>query len=293
MWPVTTRIALATCEQLPDLDPDDQPLVNLFRKIGIEAMPAVWSDSSIDWTLFDQIIIRNTWDYTNRLGEFLAWAKSNKSRIRNSFETIRWNCDKIYLKDLASAGFPVVDTQFVSGRDSGWDPPSTADFVVKPTVSAGSQDTMRFPAGSPDSKRNAQDLINQIVSEGKTVMVQPYLAAVDEVGETAQLFIGGDYSHAVRKGPLLAPNVLAEKERGLFLKEDISPRDPSQAQRELADAVIAYVARSFGTPLYARVDLLDDPSGRPVILELELVEPSMFFVTALDSAERLTTLFTE
>ena len=293
MWPVTTRIALATCEQLPDLDPDDQPLVNLFRKIGIEAMPAVWSDSSIDWALFDHIIIRNTWDYTNRLGEFLTWAKSNNSRIRNSFETIRWNCDKIYLKDLASAGFPVVDTQFVSSAYSDWEPPSTADFVVKPTVSAGSQDTMRFPAGSPDSKRNAQDLINQIVSEGKTVMVQPYLAAVDEVGETAQLFIGGDYSHAVRKGPLLAPNVLAEKEHGLFLKEDISPRDPSQAQRQLADAVIAYVARSFGTPLYARVDLLDDPSGRPVILELELVEPSMFFVTALDSAERLTTLFTE
>ena len=69
---MTTRIALATCEQLPDLDPDDQPLVNLFRKIGIEAMPAVWSDSSIDWALFDQIIIRNTWDYTNRLGEFLS-----------------------------------------------------------------------------------------------------------------------------------------------------------------------------------------------------------------------------
>jgi hypothetical protein len=152
---------------------------------------------------------------------------------------------------------------------------------------------MRFPADRPGSKRNAQDLINRIVSHGKTAMVQPYLAAVDEVGETAQLFIGGDYSHAVRKGPLLAPNVLAEKEHGLFLKEDISPRDPSQAQRELADAVIAYVARSFGTPLYARVDLLDNPDGRPVILELELVEPSMFFVTALDSAERLTTLFTE
>ena len=256
-------------------------------------MPAVWSDSSIDWALFDHIIIRNTWDYTNRLGEFLTWVKSNDSRIRNSFETIRWNCDKIYLKDLASAGFPVVDTQFVSSAYSDWEPPSTADFVVKPTVSAGSQDTMRFPAGSPDSKRNAQDLINQIVSEGKTVMVQPYLAAVDEVGETAQLFIGGDYSHAVRKGPLLAPNVLADKEHGLFLKEDISPRDPSLAQRELADAVIEYVDRNFGTPLYARVDLLDDPSGRPVILELELVEPSMFFVTALDSAERLTTLFTE
>ena len=292
MWPVSTRIALATCEQLPDLDPDDQPLVNLFRKIGIEATPAIWSDSSIDWAQFDQIIIRNTWDYTSRLQEFLSWVKSNESRIRNSFETIQWNSNKIYLRDLASAGFPIVDTQFVSGSDSAWDLPGASDFVVKPTVSAGSQDTMRFPTSDPNSKRNAQDLIDRIISQGKTAMVQPYLAAVDELGETAQLFIGGEYSHAIRKGPLLAPNVLADKEHGLFLREDISPRDPSQAQRELADAVIAYVDKSFGVPLYARVDLLDDPHGKPVILELELVEPSMFFVTAPDSAERLTTLFT-
>ena len=293
MWQVPTRIALATCEQLPDLDPDDQPLVNLFRKIGIEATPAVWSDSSIDWTLFDQIIIRNTWDYTNRLQEFLSWAKSNESRIRNSFETIQWNSNKIYLKELASVGFPIVDTQFVSGSYSAWDLPSASDFVVKPTVSAGSQDTMRFPASGPDSKRNAQNLINRIVSQGKTAMVQPYLAAVDDLGETAQLFIGGEFSHAVRKGPLLVPNVLADKEHGLFLKEDISPRDPSQAQRELADAVISHVSKNFGVPLYGRVDLLDDPRGKPVILELELVEPSMFFVTAPKSAERLTTLFIE
>ena len=152
---------------------------------------------------------------------------------------------------------------------------------------------MRFPASGPDSEHNAQNLINRIVSQGKTAMVQPYLAAVDDLGETAQLFIGGEFSHAVRKGPLLVPNVLADKEHGLFLKEDISPRDPSQAQRELADAVISHVSKNFGVPLYGRVDLLDDPRGKPVILELELVEPSMFFVTAPKSAERLTTLFIE
>ena len=87
--------------------------------------------------------------------------------------------------------------------------------------------------------------------------------------------------------------MLADKEHGLFLKEDISPQDPSQAQRELTDAVISHTSKNFGVPLYGRVDLLDDPRGKPVILELELVEPSMFFVTAPKSAERLTTLFIE
>lgn len=286
------RIALATCEELPDLDPDDQPLVELFHKAGIEATPAIWSDPTINWSDFDHIIIRNTWDYTNRLEEFLAWVKAQESRIKNSFEIISWNCNKLYLNDLATAGFPVVDTQFVSGPQGTWNPPSDGDFVVKPTVSCGSQDTMRFPVSDPASLCNAQDLIGRIVSQGKTAMVQPYLAAIDEVGETAQLFIDGEYSHAIRKGPLLAPNMEAHKEHGLFIKEDISPREPKDEQRRLAEAVMHYVTQRFGKPLYARVDLLDDSEGTPVVLELELVEPSMFFGTAPGSTERFVKLFT-
>jgi glutathione synthase/RimK-type ligase-like ATP-grasp enzyme len=290
---VSPRIALATCEELPDLDPDDQPLVGLFHEIGIEATPAIWSDPTINWADFDHIIVRNTWDYTNRCEEFLAWAKMYESRIRNSYETILWNSNKIYLKDLAGAGFPIVETQFVSDPFGDWEPPILGDFVVKPTVSAGSQDTMRMKSGDPDSQCMAQDLIGRIVSQGKTAMVQPYLKAVDEIGETALLFIGGEYSHAIRKGPLLVPNVEGAKEHGLFLKEDISPRKPNPEQQELATAVMDYISERFGVPLYARVDLLDDQEGKPVILEIELVEPSMFFATAPPSAIRLTQQFTE
>jgi glutathione synthase/RimK-type ligase-like ATP-grasp enzyme len=285
--PVSPRIALATCEELPDLDPDDQPLVGLFHKMGIEATPAIWSDPIINWAAFDHIIVRNTWDYTNRLEEFLAWAKMHESRIHNSYEILVWNSNKIYLKDLSDAGFPIVDTQFVTDPLSDWEVPPLGDFVVKPTVSAGSQDTMRFRTSDLDSHDRAQDLMTRIISRGKTAMVQPYLVTVDEIGETAQLFIGGEYSHAIRKGPLLVPNVEGIKEHGLFLKEDISPRDPRPEQRELAAAVIDHISQRFGVPLYARVDLLDDSEDKPVILEIELVEPSMFFATAPESAARL------
>jgi glutathione synthase/RimK-type ligase-like ATP-grasp enzyme len=291
--PVSPQIALATCEELPDLDPDDQPLVGFFQEIGIEATPAIWSDPTINWAAFDHIIVRNTWDYTNRLEEFLAWAKVHESRIHNSYEILVWNSNKIYLKDLSGAGFPIVDTQFVTDPLSNWELPPLGDFVVKPTVSAGSQDTMRFRTSDVDSHDRAQELMTRIISQGKTAMVQPYLAAVDEIGETAQLFIGGEYSHAIRKGPLLVPNVEGIKEHGLFLKEDISPRDPRPEQRELAAAVMDYVSQRFGVPLYARVDLLEDSEGKPVILELELVEPSMFFATAPESAARLAQLFKE
>jgi len=288
---VSTRIALATCEELPDLDPDDQPLVDLFHKAGFEATPTIWSDPTVNWSDFDHIIIRNTWDYTNRLAEFLAWAKARESRIQNSYEIILWNSNKIYLNELASAGFPIVNTQFVCDLAGTWESPLSGDFVVKPTISAGSKDTMRFPTSDPASLHNAQDLIGRIVSQGKTAMVQPYLATVDEIGETALLFISGEYSHSVRKGPLLTPNTQAHLEHGLFLKEDISPRLPRFEQRELATAVMAFVSERFGTPLYARVDLLEDKEGNPVILELELVEPSMFFVTAPESAIRLVNEF--
>jgi glutathione synthase/RimK-type ligase-like ATP-grasp enzyme len=291
--PVSPQIALATCGELPDLDPDDQPLVGLFHKIGFEATPAIWSDPTIDWTAFDHIIIRNTWDYTDRLEDFLAWAKMHESRIQNSYEILVWNSDKIYLKDLSGAGFPIVDTQFITDPLGDWELPALGDFVVKPTVSCGSRDTMRFRTSDSDSQDRAQDLITRIISQGKIVMVQPYLATVDEIGETAQLFIGGEYSHAIRKGPLLVPNVEGEKEHGLFLKEDISPRVPRPEQRELAAAVMDYVSQRFGVPLYARVDLLEDSEGKPVILELELVEPSMFFATAPKSAARLAQLFKE
>jgi hypothetical protein len=288
---VSTRIALATCEELPDLDPDDQPLVELFHKAGIEATPAVWSDPTVNWSDFDHIILRNTWDYTNRLEEFLSWAKLQGSRLKNSYDTILWNSDKRYLNELALAGFPIVDTQFVCGQSGTWESPLSGDFVVKPTISAGSKDTMRFPTSDPASLHNAQELIGRIVSQGKAAMVQPYLATVDEIGETALLFISGEYSHSVRKGPLLAPNTKAYLEHGLFLKEDISPRLPRFEQRELATAVLAYVSERFSAPLYARVDLLEDQEGNPVILELELVEPSMFFVTSPESAIRLVNEF--
>ena len=279
--------ALATCEELPDLDPDDQPLVALFHKMGIEATPAIWSDPTINWADFDHIIVRNTWDYSGRLEEFLTWVKTHQSRIQNSYEIILWNSNKTYLKDLAGVGFPIVETQFVTDPRGDWELPPLGDFVVKPTVSCGSRDTMRMSASDPDYTSRAHDLIERIVSQGKTAMVQPYLTTVDEIGETALLFINGQYSHAIRKGPLLVPNVEGEKEHGLFVKEDISPREPKPEQRELATAVMGYVSQRFGVPLYARVDLLEDSEGKPVILELELVEPSMFFATAPQSAARL------
>ncbi|MBA2637834.1 MAG: hypothetical protein H0U79_06395 [Solirubrobacterales bacterium] len=152
--------------------------------------------------------------------------------------------------------------------------------MVKPAVSAGSLDTARHT----DPAR-AREHVAALLATGRTVMVQPYLPAVDTWGETALLYLDGRFSHAIRKGPLLSDG--AATEGGLYLEEEIEPRVPSVRERQLGDAVIALATERLGRLLYARVDVLADPSGAPVLLELELAEPSLLLAHGLGASARL------
>lgn len=265
-------VALVTCADLPDLDDDDRLIAPALAALGIDAVPAVWSDPVVDWSSFDLVVLRNPWDYTNRPEEFLAWARSVE-RLINPADVVAWNTDKRYLSELAGAGLPVVETAFVAPGDVV--PVFDREVVAKPTVSAGSRDTERFVPAARDALLAH---VEHIHAGGRIAMVQPYLDRVDEAGETALLHLGGAYSHAIRKGPLLTAGRAMVGE--LYVQEDISAREPSEAEREVAAAVTAEVARRYGDLLYARVDLLLGDDGTPVLLELELTEPSLFLGTA-------------
>ena len=238
--------------------------------LGVAAEPVVW-DSGADWASYDLVVVRSTWDYTLRREEFLAWAAS-VPRLLNPVEVLRWNTDKRYLADLAAAGVPVVPTTFVAPGESFEPPPY--EHVVKPTVSAGARDTVRFAAGE-NSSAHALALLEA----GRTIMVQPYQAAVDEAGETAAVSFLGVHSHAARKGPVLVsglddPNQVA-----------ITPREASAAELAVARAALAAVP--WPSPLlYARVDLVPGPDGAPVLMELEVTEPSLFLGQCARAAER-------
>lgn len=228
-------------------------------------MPAVWDDPAVDWGAFDLVVLRSPWDYTDRRDAFVAWVESLGDRVLNPAEVVRWNTDKRYLADLDAAGLPVVPTTFLEPGAVVVLPDGPC--VVKPAISAGSRDTERH-----DDPRAASAHAQQLLGDGRIVMVQPYVADVDHAGETALLYFDGAYDHAIRKGPLLLAGPAAVD--GLFAPEDIRPRDPRPAERELADAVVAEAQRRFGRLLYARVDLVGD---EPAVLELELTEPSLFF----------------
>lgn len=280
------RVALATCAAFADLDVDDRLLLEPLRSLGIEPVAAVWDEKTIDWALFDAVVIRSTWDYAERRDEFLAWVESvsTKTQVLNSLPVIRWSSDKHYLLDLAAAGVRVVPTEFVEPGDSSWSFPEDFDeFVVKPAISAGSRDTMRYPH---ESRASADAHVRRLLDDQRSVMIQPYLPSVDTVAETALLFFDGNFSHAIRKGPLLVANVEGDKVEGLYIQEQIDPRIATHVQREVAEAALQVVPGGDEL-LYARVDLIEDNDGNPVILEMELIEPSVFLVTDSEAADRL------
>jgi hypothetical protein len=265
-------VALATCAELPLLDEDERLVLEPLRGLGVDAEPAVW-DGGADWSAYQLTVVRSTWDYTGRREQFLSWAES-LPRVENPAEVLRWNTDKRYLAELAGAGLPVVPTEFVApgGRPTA----PRGEFVVKPTVSAGARDTRRFAAGEDSS-----DLLEAIHAGGRTAMVQPYLEEIDAEGETGLVFIGGSFSHAFRKGPLLSPG--GDAVEGLFAFEHIGAREPSAAERELAEEVVGWTKERFGELLYARVDVA--PPG--LVLELEVTEPSLFIAQDAAAPRRL------
>lgn len=161
--------------------------------------------------------------------------------------------------------------------------------MLKPSVSAGSQDTGRYDLADPEHRDLARAHVRRLSTAGRTTMVQPYLSAVDSEGETALLFLAGPdglaYSHAIRKGPMLTGPDLGPD--GLYKAEEISSRAARPEQLAVAERTLAAVPGGPRRLLYARVDLIPGPDGDPVLVELELTEPSLFIGYADGAPDRL------
>jgi hypothetical protein len=283
------RVGLATCAALPDGWPDDHLLSAALKSAGAEPSFVVWDDPTVDWASYELVIIRSTWDYTEKRDAFLDWAEGLGARLRNSPSLVRWNSDKRYLAELEAAGLPVVPTRFI---EPGADPPPLAgELVIKPVVSAGARDTGRFGHAARPA---AEALLRRLASQGRTAMVQPYLAAVDSEGETAIVYFAGSESHVLRKRAVLRPDEEAPiRSEGIaaaevmFDEQLVTAGEADAGARSVASAVLDWVTERFDAPLYARVDLVSGADGRPVLLELEAVEPNFYLHTTPGAAERL------
>jgi hypothetical protein len=262
-------IVLAGCRALVEGDGDDAGLVPALRDRGLHARWLAWDDpAALD---ADLVIPRATWDYTERLEEFLAWTRQVRNLL-NAPAVVAWNTDKRYLADLAAAGVPTVPSTFFAPGEQIRIP--AGELVVKPAIGAGSVGAQRFTDADL-----AAEHARALHADGHTALVQPYDPRIAD-GETALVFLAGEQSHAFNKGPLLPPpgELAARDESGTFAAETLRPVDPDVELWEIGHAALAAAAARLGLGveefLYARVDVIggaDDPR----LLELELVEPSL------------------
>ncbi|MBO6738248.1 MAG: hypothetical protein JJ916_00135 [Phycisphaerales bacterium] len=263
------KIAYVSCKNLPEPDIDEIPLVEGLRSAGHDATVAGWDDESVDWSRFDAILIRATWDYAQHLDAFCAWITrvNEQTTLINPIETLEWNLHKGYLTEMQDAGIPIIPTAFFDQGASasvielcesrGW-----ARIVIKPTVSAGSFGTRAFDLCKGEVGA-AQAFFDEMVAQ-REMMVQRYIPSVDTVGETALIVIGGELTHAIEKRPRFD-----DQDEQVFLRESISDE-----MREIATKVIDAANKDH---LYARVDVIPDEDGSLMLSELEMLEPSLFF----------------
>ena len=265
------RIVFAGCAALPEGDSDDDGLVAALRARGLQVQWKSWDDPA---TLqADLVVLRATWDYTERLDEFLAWTRAVRNLL-NPPDLVAWSTDKHYLLDLARDGLPIVPTRYFPADAEVRIP--EGEVVVKPAVGAGSVGAQRFV--DPDA---ATAHAASLQRAGRAVLVQPYDPRIAS-GETALVFLNGQPSHAFTKGPILPPAGREPEfeETGTFAAEKLGAADPADEVWEVGHAAVAAATTRFGIPvgdlLYARVDVIGGAAD-PRLLELELVEPSLGF----------------
>lgn len=268
--PDRPRVALASARAAWGIDPDEPALLAALAEVGVDAGVLAWDDPSAEPGAYDLVVLRSTWDYAERRTAFLDWVRATAAvtRLHNPPAIVTANTDKRYLDDLAAKGVPTVPTRFFPPGATVV-LPTERTCVVKPAVSAGSRNTLRV---APSAHARATALADELHAQGRVVMVQPYIDSVDARGETAVVFIDGHLSHGAAKGPILPPG--SGVIDGLHAVEELAARQPSAA--ELAVAESALTALGADGLLYARVDLVADADGDPLVLEVELTEPSLF-----------------
>ena len=262
------KLRIATCMQLPEPDGDAAPLAAALAAAGIDATLVAWDDPAADWDTPIPTVIRSTWNYAHALPAFLAWVEraARAAPLLNPPEVVRDNVDKRYLMTLAARGVPVVPTTLV--ERGGIAPLPGGRIVIKPAVGAGSLGARAFDAGDPEAAAHLASL----TARG-AALVQPYVASVEGYGERSMVWIDGELSHAVRKTPRFSGD--RERIEGPFPIAD--------DERAVALAALAPAADRI---LYGRVDLARDDAGQPRVMELELVEPSLFFARHPPSLDR-------
>ncbi len=265
------KIAIATYSVEPNLRETDKNLISIFRQNNIIAEPVVWSDKQIQWTDYEYVIIRTTWDYFLNIDEFQIWLDNlsqQNVKIINSYKTIKANLHKFYLKELQNKGVQIIPTIFIDKteklniktlKDELWD-----KNIIKPATSAGSYMTKPF---SKDEIIQIQQEYSNIACK-TDILIQPFMNEIVDFGEISMVFFNKKFSHSIQKTPKKGDFRVQSIYEGIY-----KPYYPSDELIKTAEFVLSCWDDKL---MYARVDgvLSND---KFLLMELELIEPDLYF----------------
>jgi len=254
---------------------EDELLEKVLTQLGVEFNFEVWSDPKVKWDSYSLLLIKSPWDYFDRYAEFLTWCRKIMEMgipTLNIMETILWNSDKWYLKEIQEKGFHIIPTEYLRKKepfdlDIFFSHFNTEELIIKPTVSGGSKNTFKL---QKESWKEKNDLIIDLVSQ-EDFMVQPFIPEVASTGEYSYIFFNGEFSHAVLKSPKKGEFRVQH-----FFGGSIHAVYPTPKELEYFQNLVDTFAQNS---LYARVDGVWK-EGVFYLMELELIEPYLFLFTS-------------
>lgn len=267
------KAAFLTMDDLTGFECYDHLLIEPLKKLSWDVENISWRRSGVDWNLFDVVIVRSTWDYQLDPDSFISVLTdidASKARLENNLKILKWNMNKRYLYQLEGKGVNIVRTIWADQFNAEafgqyFDTFGQDEIIIKPTVSANADNTFRI------LNQDYQICLPQLerIFKNRSFMVQPFIPSIINEGEYSLFYFGGEFSHAVLKKPKENDFRVQEEHGGI-----ISSVVPSKLQLIEAERILS---RIHPLPLYARIDLVRTQKEDFALMELELIEPSLYF----------------
>ena len=261
---------------------EQELLKSAFESQGLKVDITYWDNPSYKWQQTKSVLFRTVWDYFERFDEFWDWLEQvkTKTRLINSYELIKWNIDKHYLRDLKNNGIQVVPTYFAD-RGNNISLQEIANLndwkhiVIKPAISASAFNTYKI---TNDEIEQKEQLFHELL-QTHDMLVQPFFPTISELGEASLMVFGGKFTHAILK----------KAKAGDFRVQDdfggtVHDYNPTQEEIKFAEKVFQSCT---SLPIYGRVDIVWDSNKHIYLSELEIIEPELWIRNRPESANKI------
>ena len=258
---------------------EQELLKSAFEAQGLKVDITYWDNPSYEWQQTKSVLFRTVWDYFERFDVFWEWLEQvkTKTRLINSYELIKWNIDKHYLRDLKNNGIQVVPTYFAD-RGNNISLQEIANLndwkhiVIKPAISASAFNTYKI---TNDEIGQKEQLFHELL-QSHDMLVQPFFPTISELGEASLMVFGGEFTHAILK----------KAKAGDFRVQDdfggtVHDYNPIQEEIKFAEKVFQSCT---SLPIYGRVDIVWDSNKEIYLSELEIIEPELWIRNRPESA---------